>query len=58
MQAMCHGPHLSQVSLQTVLGIRHFRDAVGEGYVNVIELIPQLVGGGVKQHLGLITELV
>lgn len=54
----CRGPHLGQVSLQAILGIGHFRDAVGEGYVNGVELVPHLVGSDVQQHLDLVTELV
>lgn len=46
------------MSLQAVLGIGHLRNAVGEGHVDGVELVPHLIGGGVQQHLDLVSEFV
>lgn len=52
------GDDLSQVSLQAVLGISGLWYTAGEGYVDVVELVPHFVGRGVQQNFYLIPELV
>lgn len=52
------GDDLSQVCLQAVLGITGFWYAVGEGYVDIVELVPHFIGSGVQQDFYLIPELV
>lgn len=47
-----------QVRLQAVLGVGGLRDAVCERYVDVVELVPHLVGRGVEQDLDLVAQLV
>lgn len=44
--------------LQAVLGISSLRYAVGEGHVDVVELVPHFIGCGVQQDFYLIPELV
>ena len=46
------------MGLKAVLGVRRLRHAAGEGYVDLVELVPHLTGRGVHQHLNLIPELV
>lgn len=46
------------MSLQAVLGVGGFRDAAGEGHVDVVELVPHLVGCAAQQDFNLISELV
>lgn len=52
------GGDLCQVGLQAVLSIGSFRYAVGEGYIDIVELVPHLIGCGVQQEFDLIPELV
>lgn len=44
--------------LQAVLGVGGFRDAAGEGHVDVVELVPHLVGCAAQQDFDLVSELV
>ena len=50
--------YLRQVCLQAVFSISGLRYAVGEGYVDIVELVPHVVGRGVQQDLDLVPELV
>ena len=58
MTACGKSDDLSQVCLQAVLSISSFRYAVGEGDVDVVELVPHVVGRGVQQDFDLVPELV
>lgn len=49
---------LGQVCLQAVLGLCDFRDTVGKGHVDAVELIPHFIGSRAKQELDVVSELV
>lgn len=44
--------------LQAVFSISGLRYAVCKGYVDIVELVPHVVGRGVQQDLDLVPELV
>lgn len=46
------------MSLQAVFGFDYFGDTIGKGNINAVELVPHLIGSGVKEKLNLITESV
>lgn len=44
--------------LQVVLGISCFRDAVGEGNIDTVELVPHFIGRCAQQDFYFIPEFV
>lgn len=50
-------PHLRQVNVDLILGIRSLGDAIGESQVHFVELIPHLIGCHNQEVLNVIPQL-